>query len=295
MFERKSRGLAARLAALLGIGRRDEQFFEQLEDALIEADLGAQAAMDLVDRLRRDGGAGASGGQDELQVRLKEMLRADLKPLVPRPQGAAPGLMLVLGVNGVGKTTTVAKLAAYYRRELGLQDVLLCAADTFRAAAIDQLRLLGERLGLRVVSQQPGSDPGAVIYDAIASARARSTPLILVDTAGRMHSKADLVRELGKIDRVVRSRLGEGWYHKALVIDATTGQNALQQAEVFHRSIGVDSVIVAKSDSTAKGGIVVAISRALGLPFSFVGMGERLEDLAPFDPDAYLDALLGLA
>lgn len=291
MFERKPRGLAARLAALLGVGRRDEEFFEQLEDALIEADLGAQAAMDVVDRLRRDGAA----APDELRARVKEMLRADLRHVLPRPEGPPPGLLLVLGVNGVGKTTTVAKLAAYYRRALGLEDVLLCAADTFRAAAIDQLRLLGERLGLRVVSQQPGSDPGAVIYDAISSARSRSAPLVLVDTAGRMHSKSDLVRELAKIDRVVRSRLGPGWYHKALVIDATTGQNALQQAEVFHRSIGVDSVIVAKNDSTAKGGIVVAISRALGLPFSFIGVGERLEDLVPFEVDSYLDLLLGPA
>ncbi len=292
MFDRKPRGLAARLGALLGVGRRDEEFFEQLEDALIEADLGAATAMEVVDRLRRDGGAAAPL---ELQARVKEMLRPELRHVLPRPEGSPPGLVLVLGVNGVGKTTTVAKLAAYYRRELGFEDVLLCAADTFRAAAIDQLRLLGERLGLRVVSQQPGSDPGAVIYDAISSARSRSTPLVLVDTAGRMHSKSDLVRELAKIDRVVRGRLGQGWYHKALVIDATTGQNALQQAEVFHRSIGVDSVIVAKSDSTAKGGIVVAISRALGLPFSFVGVGERLEDLVPFDADAWLDSLLGPA
>jgi len=290
LFDRRSHGgLAARLGALLGIGRRDEGFFEQLEDALIEADLGAQVAMEIVDSVRKDG----SGGQRELTARVKEMLRRDLKQVVPRPQGPPPAVMLILGVNGVGKTTTVAKLAAYYRRSLGVQDVLLCAADTFRAAAIDQLKLLGERLELRVASQQPGSDPGAVIYDAITSARSRSTPLILVDTAGRMHSKTDLVRELAKIDRVVRSRLAEGWYHKALVIDATTGQNALQQAEVFHEAIGIDSIIVAKADSTAKGGIVVPISRTLGLPLSFIGIGERLEDLAPFDPDAYLEALLG--
>ncbi len=291
MFERKPHGLAARLGALLGIGKRDEQFFEQLEDALIEADLGAQAALEIVDRLRKDGG----GGPRDLAGRVKEMLLGDLRAIAPAPDGRGPGLMLVLGVNGVGKTTTVAKLAAFYRRAHGMQDVLLCAADTFRAAAIDQLRVLGERLELRVVSQQPGSDPGAVIYDAITSARARSTPLIVADTAGRMHSRVDLVRELEKIDRVVRSRLGGGWYHKSLVIDATTGQNALQQAEVFHQAIGIDSVIVAKSDSTAKGGIVVPISRSLHLPFSFVGVGERLEDLVPFDAGAYLDALLGLA
>ncbi len=290
MFERKPRGLAARLGALLGIGKRDEQFYEQLEDALIEADLGTQAALEIVDRLRKDGGG---GGLPELAGRVREMLLGELKAIAPAPEGQGPGLMLVLGVNGVGKTTTVAKLAAFYRRALGMQDVLLCAADTFRAAAIDQLRALGERLELRVVSQQPGSDPGAVIYDAITSARARSTPLIVADTAGRMHSRTDLVRELEKIDRVVRGRLGGGWYHKALVIDATTGQNALQQAEVFHQAIGIDSVILAKSDSTAKGGIVVPISRALHLPFSFIGVGERLEDLAPFDVASYLDSLLG--
>jgi fused signal recognition particle receptor len=288
VFEKKPRGLASRLAALLGIGKRDEPFFEQLEDALIEADFGAQAAVEVVERLRKDAAAGG-----DITAGLKELLRAQLRTVLPRPSGPPPAVLMVLGVNGVGKTTTVAKLAAWYRREMGLEAVL-CAADTFRAAAIDQLKLLGERLGMRVTSQQPGADPGAVIYDAVTSARAHAAPLVLVDTAGRMHSRNDLVRELGKIDRVVRARIGDGWYHKALVIDATTGQNALQQAEVFHKAIGVDSVIVAKTDSSARGGIVVAISRTLGLPVSFVGAGEKLDDLRPFEPGAYLDALLEL-
>jgi fused signal recognition particle receptor len=191
----------------------------------------------------------------------------------------------------VGKTTTIAKLAEYYRRTSSA-GVLLAAGDTFRAAAIEQLTLWGQRLGVPVISQQQGADPGAVMFDAIRSARARGYDLILADTAGRLHNKAHLVAELAKIDRVVRSRLDGGTYRKILVIDATTGQNALRQAEVFHEAVGVDSLILAKYDSTAKGGIVISICRELSLPFSFVGTGEQLGDLEPFDRDAFLDSLL---
>jgi fused signal recognition particle receptor len=280
--------LGGRLRSLFGRAERNQEFFEDLEDTLIEGDIGPAAAQEIIDALKSGPGAGRGEG---LPDRLRELLGGYVKaePLTLGP--ARPNLFLVLGVNGVGKTTTIAKLAEYYRRASSAR-VLLAAGDTFRAAAIEQLSLWGERLGTPVVRQQSGSDPGAVIFDAISSARARGYDLVLADTAGRLHNKAHLVAELSKIDRVARSRLGDGTYRKLLVIDATTGQNALRQAEVFHEAVGVDSVILAKYDSTAKGGIVVSICRQLSLPFSFVGTGEKPGDLVPFETSAYLDALL---
>jgi fused signal recognition particle receptor len=202
-------------------------------------------------------------------------------------------VIMVLGVNGVGKTTSIAKLAHYYRTVEGIPEIVLAAADTFRAAAIEQLEIWGERLGLRVVRQQQGSDPGAVVYDALTSAAAKSGELVIVDTAGRLHTKANLVRELEKVDRVVRARVSDGAYTKLLVIDATTGQNAYRQAEVFHQAVGVDGLVLSKYDSTAKGGILVPLCRDLHIPVAFVGTGEKLDDIAPFDTDSYLDELLG--
>jgi fused signal recognition particle receptor len=213
------------------------------------------------------------------------------RPLV-LPRGTLT-VLLVLGVNGVGKTTTIAKLAAWYRRSQGIESTVLVAGDTFRAAAIDQLRLLGERLGLPVVAQEPGADPGAVIFDGISSARARGSELVIADTAGRLHNREALVKELAKIDRIVRAKAPGDASRRLLVLDATTGQNALAQAEVFHAAVGVDAMVLAKYDSTAKGGMVVPISRALGVPFAFVGVGEKPDDLEPFDVERYLESLLG--
>jgi len=280
--------LGSRLRSLFGRPERNLEFFEDLEDTLIEGDIGPAAAQEIIEALKAVPGAGQPEG---LPARLRQMLAGYVRAQ-PLTLGAAkPNLFLVLGVNGVGKTTTIAKMAEYFRRT-GSARVLLAAGDTFRAAAIEQLSLWGERLGIPVVRQQSGADPGAVIFDAIASARAREYDLVLADTAGRLHNKAHLVAELAKIDRVARSRLEGGTYRKVLVIDATTGQNALRQAEVFHEAVGVDSVILAKYDSTARGGIVVPICRELSLPFSFVGTGEKPGDLVPFETDAFLDALL---
>ncbi len=189
-------------------------------------------------------------------------------------------------------------MARYFQNEKG-HKVALAAGDTFRAAAIDQLKIQGERTGCRVIAQNPGADPGAVIYDAIDSARSRGESLVLADTAGRMHNRSNLVKELQKIDKIVDSRMGisdesrrGGEYRKILVMDATTGQNGLQQAEVFHEAVNLDCVILSKYDATARGGLVVAISRKLGIPVAFVGHGESLEDLSVFEPETYLDELL---
>jgi fused signal recognition particle receptor len=283
------KGFGARLRELFGRPVRDEEFFEGLADILLEADLGPGATDRLLGELREQVRQRGGRDRESFMGTLKALLAGSLRSQALELAPGAPNLFLVLGVNGVGKTTTIAKLAAWYRRR-GAQ-VLLAAGDTFRAAAIDQLALWGERLQVPVVRQEPGADPGAVIFDAIASARARGADLVLADTAGRLHNKTQLMKELGKIDKIIRARLA-GPYRKVLVIDATTGQNAVRQAEAFQEAVGVDSVILAKYDSTAKGGAVVSLCRDLKLPVSFVGTGEKLEDLEPFDGGRFLDALV---
>jgi fused signal recognition particle receptor len=287
------RGIGKRLRELFGRRPIDEEFFLELEDAMIEADMGVRIAGEMAAALREAARERGLATRDEilaeLKGRLRELVRA--KEIVLAP--GTLNVLLILGVNGVGKTTTIAKLARHFQAVKGIEKILLVAGDTFRAAAIDQLKILGERLGLPVVAQGPGADPGSVIYDGIASAAARGAELVIADTAGRLHNKEALVKELAKIDRIARTRLTDGSYQRVLVLDATTGQNSLQQAEVFHKAVGIDSIVLAKYDSTAKGGMVVPICRELGIPFSFIGLGESLDDLAVFDADRYLDSLLG--
>jgi fused signal recognition particle receptor len=287
------KGIGRRLRELLQSRDFDAGFFTELEDAMIEADMGVRVATDVTERLRAAVRERGIRGRDELLAVLKKELRQSIVsreiPLVPN----ALNVLLVLGVNGVGKTTTIAKLAYHFQTRRGVQRILLVAGDTFRAAAIDQLKLLGERLELPVVAQEPGADPGAVIFDGIASAAARGSELVIADTAGRLHNKDALVKELAKIDKIVHARVSGAAYQKILVLDSTTGQNSLAQAEVFHGAVGIDSIVLSKCDSTAKGGMVVPICRDLGIPFSYIGVGEKKEDLEPFDPDQYLDSLFG--
>ena len=289
--------------AWLAIGKRlreifqsrefDRRFFEDLEDALIEADVGVRIASETIEALQEVSRKEGITTREGLRKALKTLLGMDVigaeLALVPD----ALNVLLVLGVNGVGKTTTIAKLARYFQTARGMDRILLVAGDTFRAAAIDQLRILGQRLNLPVIAQEPGADPGAVIFDGISAASARGIPLVIVDTAGRLHTKDALVKELAKIDKIVKARAAGKGYRKLLVLDATTGQNSLAQAEVFHKAVGIDSIVLTKVDSTAKGGMVVPISRELGIPISFVGDGEKLEDLQIFDPDQYLASVVG--
>jgi fused signal recognition particle receptor len=289
------RGLGRRLWELFPHRPIDGDFFLDLEDAMIEADMGVRTAQELSAALRETARERRLASRDEVLAELKGRLRGMVLAREIPLQPGALNVLLVLGVNGVGKTTTIAKLARHFQAARGIQKILLVAGDTFRAAAVDQLKLLGERLGLPVVAQPTGADPGSVIYDGIASATAKGMDLVIADTAGRLHNKDALVKELAKVDKIVRTRAGGGSYQRVLVLDATTGQNSLQQAEVFHKAVGIDSIVLAKFDSTAKGGMVVPICRELGVPFSFVGLGESLDDLAVFDVDSYLDALLGTA
>jgi fused signal recognition particle receptor len=287
------KGIGSRLRELFQAREFNEDFFHELEDAMIEADMGVRTASETGDALRKIVKDKGLRTREDLIAAFKSHLKSFLRA---HDLHLAPGtlnLFLVLGVNGVGKTTTIAKLAQHFRTHRGVTRILLAAGDTFRAAAIEQLKLLGEKLGLPVVAQDHGADPGAVIFDGIASATARGDELLIADTAGRLHNKEALVKELAKIDKIVRARIGEGSYQKILVLDATTGQNSLAQAEVFHKAVGIDSIVLSKCDSTAKGGMVVPICRDLGIPISFIGLGEKLDDLEVFDPDSYLDSLFG--
>jgi fused signal recognition particle receptor len=273
-------------------GPGNQAEFEEIEDLLLEADLGYKTAKAVCESLRDLAKKGKLKTREQLRGALKEVLRPLLKSMVLpyRPDGL--NLYLLLGVNGVGKTTSIAKLAAWMKAN-DRGPVLLAAGDTFRAAAIEQLQLHGDRQNVRVVAQAHGSDPGAVLFDALNSAQARGEKVILADTAGRMHNKINLVKELQKLDKIAVSKVNGGIYQKILVLDATTGQNAFQQAQVFHQAVGVDGIILSKYDSSGRGGIAVAISSELGLPFLFFGTGEKPADFAPFDIEQFLEGLLG--
>ncbi len=280
------KGLGSALRTLFSRGGITEEVLEELEDLLIEGDINARTAMEIVEEVERQADA-----KENALSRIREMLSGDI---IAEELKLAPdklNLFLMLGVNGVGKTTSLAKLASYYGEQEGARSILV-AADTFRAAAIDQLEEHGRRLDVKVVRQNPGADPGAVVYDGIESAKNSSIPLVLVDTAGRMHTKANLVRELQKIHKVIQGRIGDGNYRKLLVIDATTGQNGMRQAEMFHEAVGLDGVVLAKYDSASKGGVVISICRELGIPFVFMGTGEKYGDIEPFNREHFLDILL---
>lgn len=285
-------GLGERLKNLFTSKNDSQEFYEDFEDLLIEADLGASAAMEISDRLKEKFGRNVPASREEVVGELKDIMSGYVKSASPDVNIDKMNILMVLGVNGVGKTTTIAKMADYYRQRYKIEPVL-SAGDTFRAAAIDQLKLHGERLGLKVIHQQPGSDPGAVIYDSIESAKSKNSKMIIADTAGRMHNKANLVKELQKIDKIIKSRTENADYRKILVIDATTGQNGFRQAEMFHEAVGIDQIILTKYDSSAKGGIAVSISSKLNIPFSFIGTGEKYSDLEVFNKDVYIEKLLG--
>jgi len=267
----------------------DEDLFEELEEALILADVGARTASDITDALRQRVKHGrvtdADGVRTILTEVIKEMLTKDEEPLAL----PTPTVMLVIGVNGVGKTTSIGKMAAHYKAQG--KNVILAAADTFRAAAIDQLEVWGERSGVPVIRHQENSDPAAVVFDAIQAAKARKADLLICDTAGRLHNKKNLMEELRKIAKIISREYPEAHYEAFLVLDATTGQNALQQATVFREIADLTGIILTKLDGTAKGGVVVAIRNELGLPVRFVGVGEGIDDMQPFDAQDFAAAL----
>ncbi|MFL5725698.1 MAG: signal recognition particle-docking protein FtsY [Chloroflexota bacterium] len=284
-----ARTRGALVGRLRGVFHGDATDWDEVEETLIAADVGASLAMEVVENARRQ-------HADDAEAAVREQLTALLVEREvgwsPRPStSGGPAIVLVVGVNGTGKTTTIGKLAARYKAEN--RRVVLAAADTFRAAAIDQLRVWADRAGVEIVAHKPDADPGAVVYDAIDAAVARGADLVIADTAGRLHTKSNLMDELSKIRRIVDKRLPGAEPETLFVIDATTGQNGLAQAKAFNEAVGLTGIVLTKLDSTAKGGIVFAIEHDLQVPVRFVGVGEKVDDLLPFDPDAFVNALFG--
>jgi fused signal recognition particle receptor len=273
-------------------GALDETTWERLEEALIMADVGAATTASVVETLEAEAGPGKLEGGEALSERLIELLaetarvgdgRIDIRP--------SPTVILAVGVNGTGKTTTIGKLAWHLHQELG-RSVLLAAADTFRAAAAEQLEGWAQRAGCEIVTGREGSDPGAVAFEAIAEARSRGLDVVIVDTAGRLHTQDDLMGELGKVSRVIGRQLEGAPHETLLTLDATTGQNGLRQAKLFAEAAHVTGVVLTKLDGTARGGIALAIARELGLPVKLIGVGESIEDLRPFDAEQFARALI---
>jgi fused signal recognition particle receptor len=288
---RTRRALGAEVQATV-MGPLDDEAFERLEETLIYADVGAPTTAAIVERLEREVEAGELSSGEQLTGRLRGLLadtaRADGDTIDLR---ASPTVILMVGVNGSGKTTTIGKIAWHLQRELG-RSVLLAAADTFRAAASEQLELWAERAGCEIVRGAAGSDPGAVAYDALEAARARGRDVVIVDTAGRLHTQQHLMEELAKVRRVIAGRLPGAPHETLLTIDATTGQNGLRQALLFREAVDVTGIVLTKLDGTAKGGIALAIAQELGVPVKLIGIGEALDDLRPFDPDDFARAIL---
>ncbi len=272
-------------------GELDDDFYDLLEETLILSDMGVDTALEVSENLRKK----AKEEKIKTAAEAREALKAILTEMLTVGSGELdmtnrPAVCLFIGVNGVGKTTTIGKVAARLKGEG--KKILLCAGDTFRAAAADQLTIWAERAGVDIIKQHEGADPAAVVFDALSAAKARKADMVLVDTAGRLHNKQNLMNELNKISRVIQRELPDASRETLLVLDATTGQNGLIQARQFKESAGLTGVVLTKLDGTAKGGIVVAIAKELGVPVKFIGVGEGVDDLMPFEPENFVEALL---
>jgi fused signal recognition particle receptor len=278
-------------ALLLGGRPVDEALLDELEEALVAADLGAATSTAFIERLREEGRERRAVTAQDVKALLARFLEETLAgAAAPLDLSGRPSVLLLLGVNGAGKTTTAGKLAAMLKGEG--REVLLAAADTFRAAAIEQLEEWGRRAGVDVIRQGAGADPAAVVFDALRAATARQAGVLLVDTAGRLHTKSNLMDELAKLKKIVSRQVPGAPHESLMVLDAPTGQNGLAQARLFHEAIGLTGLILTKLDGTAKGGIAVRIHQELKLPIKLVGVGEQIDDLQPFDPKIFVDALL---
>jgi fused signal recognition particle receptor len=292
-LERSRQAMSQGLDGLLALGRQvDESMLDELEELLLAADLGAETSQEFVSRVRAEAKRTGSLSASDLRTLLRQFLEETLAgAAAPLELEARPSVVLMLGVNGSGKTTSTGKLAAALRQSG--KGVLLAAADTFRAAAVEQLEEWGRRSGTEVIRQGTGADPAAVVFDAVKAAMARRIDVLLVDTAGRLHTKSNLMDELAKLKRVISRQLPGAPHESLMVIEAPTGQNGLQQARLFHEAIGLTGLVLTKLDGTAKGGIVVRIWKELGVPIKLIGVGESIEDLQPFDPKIFAAGLAG--
>jgi fused signal recognition particle receptor len=299
-FQRLKRGLTKnretwvqKIGSIFQNRRWDETSLDEMEESLIAADVGVNAVQKVMVTLRRQSPTGSEDAGLEMSSRLQGALVSMLRGSKPVPTRAAlsvkPWVILFLGVNGVGKTTTIGKLAAQYRN--AGKKVLLVAGDTFRAAAIEQLDVWGQRAGVDVIKHRPGADPSAVVFDGMQAAKSRGTDVLLIDTAGRLHTKLHLIEELKKIRRVIAREQPDAPHETFLVLDATTGQNGLQQARVFKEATDINGIVLTKLDGTAKGGVIISIQEELAVPVKYIGVGEDVEDLQPFDPERFVQAL----
>ena len=300
MFQRLKQGLSKTRSSFTGrldrlfLGEKEitEELLDELEEILFTSDIGVATTQELINSVREKVARKELKNPKKLKVALKDHILSFLDAPAkeqPEPAPGKPLVILVVGVNGVGKTTTIGK-TAYNFKSQG-KNVMLVAADTFRAAAVEQLGIWGERAEADVIKQSTGSDPSAVVFDALTAAISRKTDVVLIDTAGRLHTKTNLMEELKKVARVTAKKLPGAPHEVWLVLDATTGQNAISQAEMFNKAIGVTGIILTKLDGTAKGGIVVGISHQLGIPIKYIGIGEKIEDLRPFEPEDFVKAM----
>ncbi|PTM59089.1 signal recognition particle-docking protein FtsY [Desmospora activa] len=294
-LSKTSSSLVGAMDAVFTRNKIDEELYEELEDILIGADVGVDTTMEIVDRLRQEVKERRIKDPAELKPLMSEilveLLQGDDGETVVNVQEGALTIFLFVGVNGVGKTTTIGKLAHHYKQQG--KKVLLAAGDTFRAGAIEQLEVWGERVGVDVIRHQAGSDPAAVMYDAVQAAKARGCDILLCDTAGRLQNKVNLMEELKKVHRVIGREVPDAPHESLLVLDATTGQNAMQQAKMFNDATNLTGIVLTKMDGTAKGGIALAIRRELEVPVKWIGLGEKMDDLQPFDAEQFVHALFG--
>lgn len=300
MFQRLKQGLSKTRSSFTGrldrlfLGKKEitEELLDELEEILFTSDIGVATTQELINSVREKVARKELKNPKKLKIALKDHILSFLDAPAkeqPEPAPGEPWVILVVGVNGVGKTTTIGKTAHNFKSQG--KNVMLVAADTFRAAAVEQLGIWGERAEADVIKQSTGSDPSAVVFDALTAAISRKTDVVLIDTAGRLHTKTNLMEELKKVARVTAKNLPGAPHEVWLVLDATTGQNAISQAEMFNKAIGVTDIILTKLDGTAKGGIVVGISHQLGIPIKYIGIGEKIEDLRPFDPQDFVKAM----
>lgn len=288
-LKKTKKALSDAIGSLFSKNKIGDEFYDGLEEILIGSDISVNTAADVVEELRAEVKAEKIKDKDFVIACLKDILQDKLEE-APLPEIQYPAVIMLVGVNGVGKTTTVGKLAAYFLRQG--KTVTVAAADTFRAAASDQLSVWADRAKVRIVKHEEGSDPSAVVYDALSSAKARGTDVVIVDTAGRLHVKSNLMEELKKMSRVVTREYPSANFYKLLILDATTGNNAVSQAEIFDSAVELDGIVLTKLDSSAKGGFVISLCSELQIPVVFTGVGEKIEDLEVFNPEEFVDGIL---
>ena len=288
-FKKTKESLGNKIMSIMSKGELNNEFFDELEEVLISSDIGANCSVEIVEQLREKARKSKLRSQEDVKTALREIM-SEILDNNQMPDITYPLVYLVVGVNGVGKTTTIGKLANYYKSQG--KSVLLVAGDTFRAAAVDQLSVWANRNNVKIIKNEDGADPASVVFDGVVSAQAKNVDVVIIDTAGRLHNKANLMEELKKVSKVVSNKWPEACYQKLLVLDATTGQNALSQVEYFDEAVGIDGLVLTKLDGTAKGGVVLGIAQDYSVPVVFVGTGEQIDDIEPFNSQDFVDAII---